>query len=141
MFYNPPDNPRLLIDLHPGRQRLNGTQAEGFVRFRHMPMGDLDRNENQKIFMMELITQLLTREALLSNILPLAEIVIQDVRTNFGLVDAATFARYITNISPDNLHTFTMPGFIGPVHGIEYFRPSTDALPDIVNQVFFAHLE
>lgn len=42
---------RLHIDLQPGVQRLNGTQAEGFLRFRHDARGDIGRVERQQMFL------------------------------------------------------------------------------------------
>lgn len=36
------------IDLQPGFQRLNGKQAAGFVRFRQLTRGDIDRLDNIK---------------------------------------------------------------------------------------------
>jgi LCP family protein required for cell wall assembly len=140
-YRDPLATPPLVIDLPAGRNRLNGLQAEGFVRYRQLPMGDLDRNENQKIFMVELITQLMTREAIMNDPLALANIVIQDVRTNFGLLNAAGILRYIGNISGDSITSFTMPGNVGYVGSVEFFRPNTQQLPGVVNQVFFADID
>lgn len=36
------------IDLQPGLQTLDGQQASGFIRYRQLPRGDLDRIENVK---------------------------------------------------------------------------------------------
>ncbi len=48
---------RLHIDLQPGVQRLNGTQAEGFLRFRHDARGDIGRVERQQLFLAALSDQ------------------------------------------------------------------------------------
>jgi len=65
MFYNPPDQD-LYINLSPGLQRLDGRTAEGLVRFRSFPTGDLGRNQTHMDFMTQLISQVLTREAIMS---------------------------------------------------------------------------
>jgi anionic cell wall polymer biosynthesis LytR-Cps2A-Psr (LCP) family protein len=143
MFYTDPfATPPLVIDIPAGTNvRLDGNMSEGFMRFRSLPMGDLDRNENQKRFMTALFRQVLTREALMNDPLALANIVIQDVRTNFGLLNAAGMLLYIGNVTGDSITTFTMPGSVGHVGGVEFFRPNTQLLPGVVNQVFFADLE
>ncbi len=41
----------LYIDLQPGMQHLNGTQAMGYVRFRHDAIGDFGRVQRQRKFM------------------------------------------------------------------------------------------
>lgn len=48
---------KLHIDLYPGRQRLNGEQAEGFLRFRKDNLGDIGRVSRQQAFLTALIAQ------------------------------------------------------------------------------------
>lgn len=43
------------IDLQPGLQVLDGQQASGFIRYRQLPRGDLDRIENVKAVAMAMI--------------------------------------------------------------------------------------
>ncbi|UAK34070.1 LCP family protein [Nocardia asteroides] len=51
----PIDDPLAGIDLPAGCQRLNGPQALGFVRSRATALADLDRMNNQRIFMAALL--------------------------------------------------------------------------------------
>ena len=67
MFYQDPLQD-LAIDLQPGRQHLDGAQAEGFVRFRQgyneegvlLNHGDLFRKENQTRFLKAFLQQHMT---------------------------------------------------------------------------------
>lgn len=43
------------IDLQPGLQVLDGQQASGFIRYRQLPRGDLDRIENVKAVALAMI--------------------------------------------------------------------------------------
>ncbi len=52
---NPIDDPLAGIDLSAGCQRLNGAQALGFVRSRATALADLDRMNNQRMFMAALL--------------------------------------------------------------------------------------
>ena len=49
---------KLHIDLKAGPQHLNGTQAEGFLRFRHDNEGDIGRVRRQQEFLAALTTRL-----------------------------------------------------------------------------------
>jgi LCP family protein required for cell wall assembly len=42
---------KLNIDLDPGPHKLDGTEAMGFVRFRHDELGDIGRVQRQEIFL------------------------------------------------------------------------------------------
>lgn len=42
---------KLNIDLEPGPHVLNGTEAMGFVRFRHDELGDIGRVQRQELFL------------------------------------------------------------------------------------------
>nr|WP_256488014.1 LCP family protein [Deinococcus sp. HSC-46F16] len=48
---------KLHIDLQPGRQRLSGEQAEGFLRFRKDNLGDIGRVQRQQAFLTALVNQ------------------------------------------------------------------------------------
>ena len=139
MFYNPPDQD-LIIDLQPGRQRIDGHMAEGLVRFRHFPTGDLGRNQTQMDFMTQLISQVLTREAIMNEPLTMINIVLNDVRSNIGL-DAIRYIPYIRNMSSDRISTFVMPGHGAYVGGVSWFLPDANRVPGVVNQVFYAEVE
>ena len=56
MYYKDPEQ-NLLIDLKAGQQHLSGEQAEGMVRFRSYPQGDLQRIKVQQDLLKELISQ------------------------------------------------------------------------------------
>ena len=139
MFYNPPDQ-ALVINLTPGLQRLNGTQAEGLVRFRHFPTGDLARNESQIEFMRALITQVLTRDAIMNEPMTMINIVLNDVSSNIGL-DVVRYVRYIPNMSGERITTFVMPGRGAYLGGISWFLPDAQRVPDVVNQIFYAEIQ
>ena len=136
MFYNPPDQD-LIIDLQPGRQRLDGRAAEGLVRFRNFPTGDIGRNATHMDFMTQLISQVITREAIMNDPLTMINIVLNDVRSNIGL-DAIRYIPYIRNVNSDSITTFVMPGRGAYVSGVSWFLPDADRVPEIINQVFYA---
>ena len=51
------DDPLAGLNIQAGCQKLNGTQALGFVRSRATPLADLQRMENQRTFMSALLNK------------------------------------------------------------------------------------
>ena len=135
-FYSDPDQ-NLLIDIPAGLQMLDGAMAEGVVRFRSFPTGDLARNEIQMEFMSQLIRQALTREAIMNEPLTLINIILNDVSSNIGL-EAIRYVPFIRYISAENVSTFTMPGHGAYINGVSWFLPNASELPTVINQVFYA---
>jgi len=126
----------LRIDVPAGNVLLDGNMAEGVVRFRQYPMGDLQRNQVQMEFMTQLIKQASTRDALLNDPLELISTVHENVRSNLGL-GAVMFIPYIPRVGMDSVETFTMPGTTGNVEGRNYFIPDTSRLSAVIGDVFY----
>jgi len=139
LFYEDPEQ-GLFINIPPGEQHLTGAMAEGVVRFRSFPTGDLQRNNMQMEFMSQLMRQVLTRDALMNDPMALFNIIRNDVNTNAGL-EMARFIPYIGNISGESITTFVMPGNATYINGISFFMPDSGRLPDIINEVFYANPE
>ena len=137
LFYRCYNHPPITINVPAGRVLLDGNMAEGVVRYRQWPMGDLERNRMQQQFMTELISQATTPEALLRDPFELISIVHDNVRSNIGL-GAIAFVPYLPRVSGDSVRTFTMQGTIGAVDNRSgYFIPDTASLPGILADVFF----
>ncbi|MCL2841475.1 MAG: LCP family protein [Defluviitaleaceae bacterium] len=136
MVYDDPYQ-NLSINIPAGTQLFDGAMAEHVVRFRSFPMGDLGRNHTHMEFMSQLIKQILTREALMNDPLTLANIVLTDVRTNVGL-DFVRYLPYLGSINREGISAFVMPGTGQYIDGVSWFMPDTQALPNVINQVFYA---
>jgi LCP family protein required for cell wall assembly len=73
----------LSIDLQPGRQRLQGRDLEGFLRFRHDEMGDIGRLDRQKLVLKALFEQI-TRPENLVRLPALLAAAGKDLKTDLG---------------------------------------------------------
>ena len=127
----------LTIDIAEGVQHLCGHAAQQVVRFRSYRTGDLQRNNVQMQFMQALIGQAVTREAITNDPIALASTIFAEVRTNANLLDMAKYLPYITNISHENIQTFTLPGDAEYKNGISWFIPDPERLPATVGEVFY----
>jgi LCP family protein required for cell wall assembly len=98
----------LHIDLYPGMQHLDGTQAMGYVRFRHDAVGDFGRVERQRQFMRVVAKKLLSPEHVAS--LPrVYKVFLETVNTNLTLRDMAALKRVMENTDPDAVRSATLP--------------------------------
>jgi hypothetical protein len=136
LFYEDPAQ-NLFINLPAGEAvRLDGKMAEGLVRYRGYPLADEERVFVQQQFMMQLFRQVLTREAIMSNPLSLAGIALRNVDTDIGIA-LVNYVPFISNLGPDRIFTYTLPGsgaYVGPV---SYFLPDPAKIPSVVNEVFY----
>lgn len=104
---------KLYIDLKQGYQRLNGDQAEGYIRFRHDPMGDIGRIERQQKFFHALLSQIIKPNTIVK-IPVLVQELSKYVHTNLPNSEiislAAFFAREKDNFQ---IKTAILPGMSG----------------------------
>ncbi len=100
----------LNIDLQPGRQTLNGEQAEGFMRFRHDGRGDIGRVGRQQAFMTALRNRLTSPVGALR--LPaVVGAAGRDTRTSLSREDAAHLLYAV--LRRPKLATTLLPGSFG----------------------------
>lgn len=130
------------VELDPGKQVLNGDQAEKFVRQRHgegYSNGDIDRLEMQRLFMASLVNKLLsTSKTQLVTMLPgLAK----EMTTDMTVGDMASIGSEVLKLNSSNI-TFTMvPGESATVKTSSYGNQSVysihaQLLVDLINQNF-----
>lgn len=114
MNYDDPEQ-GLYIHLKKGTQKLTGTQAEGFCRFRKnndgtgYPRGDIQRTEAQQQFIKAFISELLKTETI-SKIPNLINIVLEGTQTNVTLDIAKNYVDDVIAIKLDRISTNTLPG-------------------------------
>jgi len=123
----------LHIDLQPGRQKLNGEQAMGYLRFRHSD-NDFARIGRQQNFVNQVGAQMMTRENLIRS--P------QMFLSLLGCVDSNLNSREILGLSltmRGALETgqFSLTMITGTdlmIDGVYYYRPDEISLQRIVEQ-------
>ncbi len=100
---------KLNIDLEAGPHTLNGTEAMGFVRFRHDTLGDIGRVQRQEIFLKAVQDRALDPSswAKLPRLLSIAQNYVLTDMTTAQIAQLATFARAVPK---DNQHMIMLPG-------------------------------
>lgn len=132
MYYVDPTQD-LYINIKPGLQLMDGQTAQGFVRYRQLVRGDIDRIENQKIFLSELAKQVLNKETIMNNLVEFVGIVIKNVKTNIPLSEAVKYASFVEKIDLDKMIFETLPG-----DGRTPYNYYPDETREIVNRLFYS---
>ena len=98
----------LVIDLQPGLQRLTGDQAAGFVRYRKLLRGDIDRIDNVKTLAYAMLQRLQELNVRAVGTAPaLFETFLDEVDTNFS--PALVSQLLAQDLSAVQLEAVTLP--------------------------------
>jgi LCP family protein required for cell wall assembly len=143
-YYNPLGTGWSAINLHPGYQRLSGSNALSYVRFRHLD-SDIYRNGRQQLFM-EALKQRLETTLTPSNVFEIPKIIgavkgnlaiekadgssvqWQEIKSYLGLLIGLPAGHLLRNSIPiQDLTNFTTAG------GAEELRASSEAVAGAVH--------
>ena len=135
MHYN--DNwGHLHIDLHKGRQLLNGEKAMEYVRFRHDKLGDITRMERQQKFLKVFVAKMLSPTKLPK--LPfVVKALMDNVDTTLSVRDAVYLAEFAKNFSVSDVKMATLPATPEYIHGVSYMIPDENETYKVVQELFF----
>lgn len=111
----------LYINLHPGRQRLNGEQALGYVRFRHTD-SDLHRIARQQKFLREAARQAL-QPARIARLPVVLTAVVRNVDTDMNLQDLKGIRDLVEKVGANNVEMVQLPGVPRMDNGVSYLAP------------------
>ncbi len=127
---------KLHINLYPGRQKLNGTQAVGFVRFRHDSLGDIGRIQRQQAFMRAVIDKLL--DPITFTKLPeIISIYKKTILTNLRPNDIIKIANFARNVPQSKQNIVILPGEFGYHNGVSYWIPNVREIDKIIKKFFY----
>lgn len=126
----------LFINIKPGLQVLNGEQAEGYVRYRQYPRGDIDRIVAQQKFMKAFAKTLLKPNTLLK--LPkIIDVVQRSIDTDVTPLEMASLANLARQLKMEDINMYTIPGEGKYISGISYYIPYQTQMNELVDQIFY----
>lgn len=129
--------PKEGIDLNPGLQTLNGTDALGYVRFRYTKNGDFSRTDRQQE-MLELIGNKIKAEASASQQVQIITYLLSEVKTDLTSDEALEIGVKILK-GEYLLETYTLSGSTDTINGVSYVLPDPNA-KEIVDLYFKGEL-
>jgi len=129
----------LSIHLKAGKQTLDGTQAEQFVRYRSgYAQGDLDRLDAQKLFLSALFHRL-SRLGVTEGA-SLAMRMRAEVDSNLDAGDILSLSKELLTLSSEEIFFVTAPGqsVTATQSGASYYSLSAPAMAELLSKYFGA---
>lgn len=126
---------KLDINLKKGRQILNGTQAHGYVRFRHDEIGDIGRVQRQQKFVDALAEKLLRPSTIIRFPELVAEVqknIITDMTNN----EMLRIGYFLKTLKRAQVKLVMLPGRFGNMFGISYWIIDETASKNVITEMF-----
>lgn len=126
------------INLHAGRQHLDGKAALSVVRFRGYPTADIGRVQQQQVFIKALAIEITKPDKImkLPKILKESQ---QYVETDLQTSDIIRMASWISMFTGDAIVSQTLPGIPYNTYNaqghlmVSYWQPDTVKIPGIID--------
>lgn len=131
------DTQGLYIDLKQGRQRLNGKQALGFLRFRYDENGDIGRVQRQQMMIRALIEQALN-PVTLAKIPQIVSVVQENIDTNLSVEEFVALGGFGVQVDRSKVEMLMVPGeFNGDGRsGTSYWLPNEIQIQNLMARHF-----
>ncbi len=128
----------LVIDLDKGRQRLNGKEAEMYMRYRSgYTNGDMGRIDAQRELYGAVADKLLSPSGVLRY--PAVFIaVLNNTETSFSAGEILGIMIDVAKIGKDGMHIHSLPGEGRYIGGGSYFIPNKKGTQQIISENFVA---
>jgi len=122
----------LNIDLKPGRQKLTGKQAIGYLRFRHDALGDIGRIRRQQVFLQEVAKEIANSKNVVQTYQILLDFM-NCVETNLPSTQVFALASIVRQAYEfGNVDVVSLPGSGTRIDGIYYMQPDMDQTSKII---------
>lgn len=135
MYYDTGDEQDRFINLKKGSQRLNGTQALQYARFRNDELADISRASRQQE-----VIKAIVAEATTPRNIPKLPIIIpkvyQAIETNLNLGQIWSLSIAFKNKENYEVINQTLPGQFSDEEGISYWKVNPKEAKVILNQLF-----
>jgi len=133
--YDP--NPKLNINLSPGKQRLSGYQALSYVRYRGGPTADIGRTVRQQKFVKAVAREIL-KPSTITKLPELIPELSKNVHTNIPASDILFLVQVAREFDASSIITQTLPGypFTDPKTGASYWIADKDIAKGIIDDLF-----
>lgn len=137
-YEDPTPGQNLVIAVPGGMQLLDGTMAEGVVRYRNTyPRGDLQRIEMQQEFMKQFFQQVLNKDTIISNAPSFITTIISYVNTNLSVTDAPKYIKYLDKLNSGSILTYTLPGMDTKINEASYFIIDEEKTKELIDEIFY----
>ena len=144
-YDDPYADPPLHIDIPQGNIKIDSSNVEQYLRFRHgnpgyksYYNGDLGRIQTQQAFIKLLIKKCLQ----LDNITDVAKVVLQNVQSDITYTAAISLARKaMGGLSVENITTQRIPGNEATLHNLSFWMPNDTEVYNMLEELMVPKAE
>ena len=130
-YFDPKDDPPLLIDFKKGTYKLNGENSLKYLRYRDKITGDLGRVARQQKFIKSLIAQSISIKVF--NILDVAK---EHIEITMETPKIVSYLTQLYKIDSENINFTTLPGEPKTIDGISYFVYNKLETEEIISSTY-----
>ncbi len=134
MYYETGDKTDGVINLKEGEQRLNGTTALQYARFRHDAMADIWRTARQQKVLKAAAKEML-QASTLTKLPKLIPQMMDAVETNLKLSDLLKLSKVAASFDSSNVVSQTLPGVGLYLDDLSYWEVNRDLAKEIVKNL------
>lgn len=135
MYYETGDNEDGYINLRKGEQRLDGSKALQYARFRHDALADISRTARQQV-----VLKAVAKEMFQLSTIPklpfLVPQVLDAVNTNLSSKDIFRLAKVAVGFDSSNVVSQTLPGSFLDLNGVSYWKVDPIEAKKVVDNLF-----
>lgn len=135
MYFETGDDEDGYIDLDKGVQRLNGSQALQYARFRNDALGDISRTARQQV-VLKAVAKEMFKLSTLPKLPWLIPQLMEAVKTNLSLKDILLLTKVAVQFDSANVITQTLPGKFQDIDGISYWKVDPIEVKKVVRNLF-----
>lgn len=135
MYYETGDLVDGYINLHKGVQRLDGSQALQYARFRHDALADISRTARQQV-VLKAVTKEMFKLSTLPKLPFLVPQLMEAVNTNLSAKDIYALAKVSVGFNSTKVISQTLPGSFQDIDGISYWKVDPVGVKKLVTNLF-----
>jgi LCP family protein required for cell wall assembly len=131
------DSQHLYIDLKAGKQHLNGSQVQQYLRFRHDAQGDIGRVQRQQQLMRAILEQALTPTTI-PRLPKLFSVIQHHIDTNLTSKELMALAGFSATTQRSQVGMVMLPGRFSQPEEFDasYWVPNLDEIDTLMAQYF-----
>lgn len=126
----------LHVHLSKGFNVLDGTNAVGYLRFRHDGLGDIGRTQRQQWFLRGLLEKIQTPQAI-AKIPEMLNIATTYVKTDLSLYEMSQYAALAKSFDISKIEVATLPGGPNKKGSTSYWILDPEKTQEVVNRLIY----
>lgn len=135
MYYETGDKTDGYINLHKGLQRLNGSEALQYARFRHDALADISRTARQQVVLKAVAKEMFQLKTI-PKLPVLVPQILKAVQTNLSTMEILKLANVTAGFDSSKVMSQTLPGSFFDLDGVSYWNVDPDEAKKVVRRLF-----